>query len=113
MGTILFLCNHDYSLSPIATLKKPESNVPLPINLQPMFSDKRDKDDNSKAPLEVRQGFSNAPFWVFSMTPGQQQNCEICHKKNRGEEMLLCDGCDCGTTLFLVSQIVSAYVWLC
>lgn len=26
----------------------------------------------------------------------EQQNCEICHKKNRGEEMLLCDGCDCG-----------------
>lgn len=26
----------------------------------------------------------------------EQQNCEICHKKNRGEAMLLCDGCDCG-----------------
>ncbi|TEB03959.1 hypothetical protein FA13DRAFT_1750867 [Coprinellus micaceus] len=25
----------------------------------------------------------------------EEQHCEICHKKNRGEEMLLCDGCDC------------------
>ncbi|KAH8118631.1 PLU-1-like protein-domain-containing protein [Phellopilus nigrolimitatus] len=26
--------------------------------------------------------------------------CEICHKKNRGSEMLLCDGCDCGFHMF-------------
>jgi hypothetical protein len=25
-----------------------------------------------------------------------QPHCEICQKKDRGEEMLLCDGCDCG-----------------
>lgn len=26
-----------------------------------------------------------------------QQPCEICHKNDFGEKMLLCDGCDCGT----------------
>ncbi|KAI5119499.1 hypothetical protein M0805_002435 [Coniferiporia weirii] len=26
--------------------------------------------------------------------------CEICHKRNRGAEMLLCDGCDCGFHMF-------------
>ncbi|KAG6813425.1 hypothetical protein H0H92_011122 [Tricholoma furcatifolium] len=29
-----------------------------------------------------------------------EQSCEICHKKNRGTEMLLCDGCDCGFHMF-------------
>jgi histone demethylase JARID1 len=33
------------------------------------------------------------------VTIAGQENCEICHKKNRGEEMLLCDGCDCGNAL--------------
>lgn len=28
-----------------------------------------------------------------------QPHCEMCHKKDRGEEMLLCDGCDCGEIL--------------
>ena len=35
----------------------------------------------------------------------EQQNCEICHKKNRGEAMLLCDGCDCGK---FCSKIISS-----
>jgi histone demethylase JARID1 len=26
-----------------------------------------------------------------------QLPCEVCHKNDRGEEMLLCDNCDCGT----------------
>lgn len=27
-----------------------------------------------------------------------QLHCEVCQKKDRGEQMLLCDGCDCGTS---------------
>ena len=37
----------------------------------------------------------------------EQQNCEICHKKNRGEAMLLCDGCDCGKFHKNVTDAVS------
>ena len=33
----------------------------------------------------------------------EQQNCEICRKKNRGEEMLLCDGCDCGNYKYVLN----------
>ncbi|KAI0312283.1 hypothetical protein OF83DRAFT_1146906 [Amylostereum chailletii] len=29
-----------------------------------------------------------------------EQPCEMCHKNDRGEEMLLCDGCDCGFHMF-------------
>src|ERR1700683_3227343 len=75
-----------------------------PIIAPPVFHDKNEKDN--KVPSEVRTGFSTfSP--TTSITTRQQQNCEICHKKNRGEEMLLCDGCDCGrfnlrpSTLFL------------
>src|ERR1700728_1992275 len=64
-----------------------------PIIAPPVFHDKKEKDN--KVPSEVRTGFSTfSP--TTSITTPQQQNCEICHKKNRGEEMLLCDGCDCG-----------------
>ncbi len=28
-----------------------------------------------------------------------QLHCEICLKKDQGEKMLICDGCDCGMQL--------------
>lgn len=43
----------------------------------------------------------NQPGSVTSSTGWEQQNCEICHRKNREEEMLLCDGCDCGSSNFM------------
>lgn len=33
-------------------------------------------------------------------TNDREQPCEICLRKNRGTEMLLCDGCDCGYHMF-------------
>jgi hypothetical protein len=33
------------------------------------------------------------PSYIFLA----QLPCEVCHKNDRGEEMLLCDNCDCGT----------------
>ncbi len=32
------------------------------------------------------------PSYIFLA----QLPCEVCHKNDRGEEMLLCDNCDCG-----------------
>ncbi|KAL4247157.1 [histone H3]-trimethyl-L-lysine(4) demethylase [Abortiporus biennis] len=29
-----------------------------------------------------------------------EPHCEVCQKKDRGEQMLLCDGCDCGFHMF-------------
>lgn len=29
-----------------------------------------------------------------------QQACEVCHSNDNGEEMLLCDGCDCGICIY-------------
>ncbi|KAJ7068692.1 PLU-1-like protein-domain-containing protein [Mycena amicta] len=46
----------------------------------------------------------------------QEQNCEICHKKNRGEEMLLCDGCDCGFHMFCLDPPIDTIPkeqWFC
>jgi len=42
------------------------------------------------------------PFCVFLM----QLPCEVCHKNDRGEEMLLCDNCDCGR----VDSVFGSYV---
>ncbi|KAI0032364.1 PLU-1-like protein-domain-containing protein [Vararia minispora EC-137] len=44
------------------------------------------------------------------------QACEICHKNDRGEEMLLCDGCDCGFHLFCLDPPLSTVPrgkWYC
>ncbi|KAJ2930565.1 hypothetical protein H1R20_g6526, partial [Candolleomyces eurysporus] len=46
----------------------------------------------------------------------EEQHCEICHKKNRGEEMLLCDGCDCGFHMFCLDPPLTAIPkeqWFC
>ncbi|KAH7922065.1 hypothetical protein BV22DRAFT_1197718 [Leucogyrophana mollusca] len=46
----------------------------------------------------------------------QEQSCEICQKKNRGEEMLLCDGCDCGFHMFCLDPPLATIPkgqWFC
>jgi hypothetical protein len=80
----------------LATPQKPPSALgtllPSPNIPTPVFYDKSDTKDSP----EVRPPLLNLFSTTSSMTTSEQQNCEICHKKNRGEEMLLCDGCDCG-----------------
>jgi [histone H3]-trimethyl-L-lysine4 demethylase len=55
-----------------------------------------DKPDSKIGTPEVWMPNVQAVNYPSPTTYREQQNCEICHKKNRGEEMLLCDGCDCG-----------------
>ncbi|GBE79852.1 predicted protein [Sparassis crispa] len=50
-----------------------------------------------------------------SQTP-TEPHCEVCHKKDRGEEMLLCDGCDCGFHMFCLDPPLSSIPkgqWFC
>ncbi|KAF8638539.1 hypothetical protein AX17_002082 [Amanita inopinata Kibby_2008] len=45
-----------------------------------------------------------------------EQNCEICHKQDRDDEMLLCDGCDCGFHTFCLDPPldgVPSDQWFC
>ncbi|KAI0701172.1 PLU-1-like protein-domain-containing protein [Cytidiella melzeri] len=45
-----------------------------------------------------------------------EPHCELCHKKDRGEEMLLCDGCDCGFHTFCLSPPLASIPkgqWFC
>jgi hypothetical protein len=66
--------------------------LPSAIIPTPVFYDKAETKDSPEVRPPLLSLFSATP----PMTTSEQQNCEICHKKNRGEEMLLCDGCDCG-----------------
>ena len=43
--------------------------------------------------VEVRSSDSPIVKWALSLA---KPHCEVCQKKDHGEEMLLCDGCDCG-----------------
>ncbi|TFY58942.1 hypothetical protein EVG20_g7972, partial [Dentipellis fragilis] len=45
-----------------------------------------------------------------------EQPCEICHGSDKGEEMLLCDGCDCGFHMFCLDPPLSSVPkgqWYC
>ncbi|KAF9236221.1 PLU-1-like protein-domain-containing protein [Melanogaster broomeanus] len=44
------------------------------------------------------------------------QSCEVCQKKNHDEEMLLCDGCDCGFHMFCLDPPLTTIPkgqWFC
>ncbi|KIK96126.1 hypothetical protein PAXRUDRAFT_826282 [Paxillus rubicundulus Ve08.2h10] len=46
----------------------------------------------------------------------QEQSCEVCQKKNHDEEMLLCDGCDCGFHMFCLDPPLTTIPkgqWFC
>jgi histone demethylase JARID1 len=79
-----------------AAPKKPSSSVVMPSPIPPPVFYDKDIPDMKIGTSEVRN--TNIPAVNISSPTiyREQQNCEICHKKNRGEEMLLCDGCDCG-----------------
>ncbi|KAF4619159.1 hypothetical protein D9613_004962 [Agrocybe pediades] len=95
--------------------KNPVSSVtPSPIP-PPIFYDKQKPDMKIGTP-EVRntnlQAVNNPSPTIYR----EQQNCEICHKKNRGEEMLLCDGCDCGFHMFCLNpplDTIPKDQWFC
>lgn len=78
-------------------LRKPISGalLPSPVIPSPIFYDKEQHDSRIGTP---------------------EQNCEICHKKNHGDEMLLCDGCDCGFHTFCLDPPLSSIPkeqWFC
>ncbi|KAJ7167585.1 jumonji superfamily protein [Mycena filopes] len=77
-------------------------------------------DQNSKTPGPSALLASPLPPPVFHDTKElkgtPEQNCEICHKKNRGDEMLLCDGCDCGFHMFCLDpplDTIPKEQWFC
>ncbi|KAF9534118.1 jumonji superfamily protein [Crepidotus variabilis] len=96
------------------TPKKPlPLAVPGPLPT-PVFYDRQKPDVKIGTP-EVRT--PNQAGSVPSPTSlREQQNCEICHKKNRGDEMLLCDGCDCGFHMFCLDPALDSIPkeqWFC
>ncbi|KAG5639694.1 hypothetical protein H0H81_005877 [Sphagnurus paluster] len=88
--------------------KKPISSI-TPVVPPPVFYDKVD----SKGTTEVR---TNSVTNRTPVTSRDQEKCEVCHKKNRWEEMLLCDGCDCGFHMFCLQPPLTAIPkdqWFC
>ncbi|KAF8165656.1 jumonji superfamily protein [Crassisporium funariophilum] len=95
--------------------KKPVSSAALPSPVPPpVFYDKQE--DSKIGTPEVRMPNLQALNNPSPTTYREQQNCEICHKKNRGEEMLLCDGCDCGFHMFCLDpplDTIPKDQWFC
>ncbi|KAJ3507087.1 hypothetical protein NLJ89_g6503 [Agrocybe chaxingu] len=92
----------------------PSATLPSPVPL-PMFFDKQKSDMKIGTP-EVRITNLQAVNKPTPTTYREQQNCEICHRKNRGEEMLLCDGCDCGFHMFCLDpplDTIPREQWFC
>lgn len=93
MYVVMFQLHHPFQFS-LASPKK-AIRIPTPVVPPPTFYDKPKVD--TKGSSEVRPDFPTSNI----NHSRNQQHCEICHKKNRGEAMLLCDGCDCGTYIHM------------
>ncbi|KAJ7437136.1 jumonji superfamily protein [Mycena galericulata] len=60
--------------------------------------------------------FHDTPIIREKIVIMEEKHCEICHKKNRGDEMLLCDGCDCGFHMFCLDpplETIPKEQWFC
>ncbi|OCB85389.1 hypothetical protein A7U60_g7699 [Sanghuangporus baumii] len=71
---------------------------------------------NGKMTNGVGRAHSPNGHNVHSKEDSKATCCEICHRRNRGTEMLLCDGCDCGFHMFcLVPPLTSVPKgqWFC
>ncbi|KAJ6539749.1 PLU-1-like protein-domain-containing protein [Mycena capillaripes] len=114
--------------SPLTSTSSPLSEPPedgvngsKPASSRPRRSTRMGShDQNSKTPGPSNLLASPLPPPVFHDTKElkgtPEQNCEICHKKNRGEEMLLCDGCDCGFHMFCLDpplETIPKEQWFC
>ncbi|KIK29056.1 hypothetical protein PISMIDRAFT_516418 [Pisolithus microcarpus 441] len=69
-----------------------------------------------------RDGFGRGPSAAATAQPDevqkltQEQSCEICQKKNYEDQMLLCDGCDCGFHMFCLDPPLTSIPrgkWFC
>ncbi|KAI6152394.1 hypothetical protein BKA82DRAFT_4457467 [Pisolithus tinctorius] len=69
-----------------------------------------------------RDGFGRMPSATGATQPDedqkltQEQSCEICQKKNHEDQMLLCDGCDCGFHMFCLDPPLTSIPrgqWFC
>jgi histone demethylase JARID1 len=96
--------------------RKSATSIIIPSSLPaPVFYDKEKPDLKIGTP-EVRTTSTQAVDMSSPTILPEQQSCEICHKKNRGEEMLLCDGCDCGFHTFCLDPPLEAIPkeqWFC
>ncbi|ESK86819.1 rum1 [Moniliophthora roreri MCA 2997] len=75
----------------------------------------QEQNNKGKAPTSLPTPALTPPFFNDKPEPSEQ-HCEICGKKNRGEEMLLCDGCDCGFHMFCLDPPIDAIPkdqWFC
>ncbi|KAJ7129277.1 PLU-1-like protein-domain-containing protein [Mycena epipterygia] len=114
--------------SPLTSTSSPLSEPPedgehkangKPISARPRRSTRMGSQDQ-KTPGPSNLLASPLPPPVFhdstEVKGTPEQNCEICHKKNRGEEMLLCDGCDCGFHMFCLDpplDTIPKEQWFC
>lgn len=69
---------------------------------------KKKRDENGEGPSvaivngKLRNGPSSTEVMpcvsniINTLITRPQTQCEVCHKTDRGLQMLLCDGCDCG-----------------
>ncbi|KAH9482356.1 Lysine-specific demethylase lid [Psilocybe cubensis] len=99
--------------------KAPRKNTPtvaLPSPVTPPVFYDKEKPDMKIGTPEVRNNNLQVVNTSSPTIYREQQNCEICHKKNRGEEMLLCDGCDCGFHMFCLDPPLDSIPkdqWFC
>ncbi|THH33534.1 hypothetical protein EUX98_g693 [Antrodiella citrinella] len=106
--------------SPLTATSSPLSEPPDESDLKDMKSETKTRRSTRQTSPE-RQGTSrpdthNARTRSGSNDHKAELQCEVCQKKDRGEEMLLCDGCDCGFHMFCLDPPLASIPkgqWFC
>ncbi|TFY73470.1 hypothetical protein EWM64_g10542, partial [Hericium alpestre] len=112
--------------SPLTATSSPPSEPPEEAEVKDVLGSgrrrlpRRSVSDATSHKDEVKKARTNGPSSKTAAQkneegPGEQP-CEICHKGHRGEEMLLCDGCDCGFHMFCLDPPLASVPkgqWYC
>ncbi|KAH6914792.1 PLU-1-like protein-domain-containing protein [Coprinopsis sp. MPI-PUGE-AT-0042] len=110
--------------SPLTTTSSPLSEPPDESESKDKTGSSRPRRSTRMSSIEQspRKPLPAVPAPVFydkqpTVYPKDNQECcEICQKRNKGDEMLLCDGCDCGFHIFCLDPPLAAIPkdqWFC
>ncbi|OCH95910.1 hypothetical protein OBBRIDRAFT_787757 [Obba rivulosa] len=102
--------------SPLTATSSPLSEPPDESEMKERRSRRKEEDGatptRKRSALNAHANGNGSPEKEGIAEP----HCEVCHKKNHGEEMLLCDGCDCGFHIFCLDPPLSSIPkgqWFC
>ncbi|KAH9833659.1 PLU-1-like protein-domain-containing protein [Rhodofomes roseus] len=107
--------------SPLTATSSPLSEPPEEASGRPRRNTRQSSLEHPGPRRATAANDDNLPFARSAASQADKDgnpelHCEVCLKKDRGEEMLLCDGCDCGFHMFCLDPPLNTIPkgqWFC